>query len=124
MSKDTTFLDFIREHVRSVWALEQLLLLRRTAPQSLSPDEMVKELRASTRLVAANLEAFERAGLALGDDDGRYRFAPATPVLQRLCDELAQAYAERPVSLINAITAPPDRLQDLADAFKIRKDPK
>jgi hypothetical protein len=29
-------------------------------------------------------------------------------------------YRERPVTVINLISAPPDKLQELADAFKFR----
>lgn len=122
MTIDPATLAFIREHIRSVWALEQLLLMRRQPERRWLAADLVKELRASTPLVEANLAAFERAGVALKQDDGSYRFAPATPVLAKLCDEIETAYRERPVAMINAISST-DRLQDLADAFKLRKDP-
>ena len=122
MAIDPATLAFIREHIRSVWALEQLLLMRRALERRWSADELVKELRASRALVEANLATFERAGVALKEQDDRFRFAPATPVLAKLCDKIETAYRERPVAMINAI-ASTDRLQDLADAFKLRKDP-
>lgn len=112
---------FIREQLRSVWALELLLLMRRRADHAWSPQELVTELRASQTLVTDNLTVFERAGL-IRADDGRYAFAPVSPVLAALCDQLAAAYAERPVTVINAIVSPPDKLQGLADAFRIRGD--
>jgi hypothetical protein len=124
LSTDHALLGFIRKHFKSVWALEQLLLMRRTAPQRWSVDELVKELRASAPLVLRNLDAFERAGLILADENGAHAFAPATPLLSALCDELATAYSERPVAVMNTITSSDDKLQDLADAFKLRKDPK
>lgn len=113
---------FIREQLRSVWALELLLLMRRRADHAWTPEELVSELRASHTLVTDNLAVFERAGLVRADEDGRYAFAPASPVLTALCDQLAAAYAERPVTVINAIVSPPDKLQGLADAFRIRGD--
>lgn len=113
---------FIREQLRSVWALELLLLMRRSGERAWSPADLVGELRASHTLVTDNLAAFERAGLVRADDDGRYTFAPVSPVLSALCDQLAAAYAERPVTVINAIVSPPDKLQSLADAFRIRGD--
>ena len=113
---------FIREQLRSVWALELLLLMRRQADRSWTPQELVGELRASQTLVTDNLTAFERAGLVRAGEDGRYAFAPVSPVLAALCDQLAAAYAERPVTVINAIVSPPDKLQGLADAFRIRGD--
>lgn len=121
MAIDPAALAFIREHIRSVWALELLLALRREPERRWLADELVKELRASRPLVDANLASFERAGVALRDEDGRCRYAPATPVLAKLCDDIEAAYRETPVATINAI-ASTDRLQDLADAFKFRKD--
>jgi hypothetical protein len=114
-------LSFIREHIRSVWALEQLLLMRRHPDRLWTIDELVKELRGSAALVETNLAVFERAGVVAREADGRARFAPAVPVLGALCDEIEALYRERPVAMINAI-ASRSALKDLADAFKIRKD--
>ncbi|MET0294303.1 MAG: hypothetical protein ABW042_04745 [Phenylobacterium sp.] len=114
-------LTFVREHIRSVWALELLLLLRRAPERNWTPDDLVRELRASGPLVSANLQALQNAGLIACDEAGRCRYAPAAEVLDRLCAELEAAYRERPVALINVIASPPDKLQSLADAFRIRK---
>jgi hypothetical protein len=119
---DQDLFGFIREQLRSVWALELLLLMRREAGRSWAPHELVTELRASPALVSDNLESFERGGLVVADEDGRYRFSPAAPLLVSLCDQLDAAYRERPVRVINAIVAPADKLQTLADAFRIRGD--
>ena len=121
MSVDQDLLTFIREHIRSVWALELLLLLKRDPERRWTPDELVRELRASGPLISSNLEALERAGLSACDEDGRCRYAPAAALLDKLCNELEAAYRERPVALINVIASPPDKLQSLADAFRIRK---
>jgi len=123
-SGDQDLFGFIREQLRSVWALELLLLMRRAAGRSWSPQELVGELRASPALVSDNLAAFERAGLVAAAEDGRYAFSPASPLLSALCDQLETAYRERPVTVINAIVSPPDKLQALADAFRIRGDGK
>jgi hypothetical protein len=119
---DQDLFGFIREQLRSVWALELLLLMRRKADRSWTPQELVGELRASPSLVADNLATFERAGLVVADEQGRYVFSPASPILVALCDQLDAAYRERPVTVINTIVSPPDKLQGLADAFRIRGD--
>lgn len=119
---DQDLFGFMREQLRSVWALELLLLMRRRADRSWSPEELVTELRASPALVTDNLGSFERGGLVVPDEDGRYTYRPAAPLLASLCDQLDQAYRERPVKVINAIVAPADKLQTLADAFRIRGD--
>ena len=41
-------------------------------------------------------------------------------VLARLCDSLEEAYRERPVSVINTIVSPTDRMQSFADAFRLK----
>lgn len=123
-SVDQDLFGFIREQLRSVWALELLLLMRRRAERSWTPQELVEELRASQALVLDNLTSFERAGLIVADSEGRYVFAPAAPLLVTLCDQLDAAYRERPVTVINAIVSPPDKVQALADAFRIRGDGK
>lgn len=121
MSEDADLAAFVREHMRSVWAVELLMLLRRDPDRSWPPDALVAELRASMTLVNDNLASFERSGLAVRDDDGRWRYAPAAAVLDQLARRLEEAYRERPVAIINLI-ARPDPIQGLADAFKWRGD--
>ncbi len=114
----------MREHVRSVWALELLLLLKRDAARCWPPGDLVRELRASQVVVHDNLGRFERGGLVRADDDGCYGYAPVSPLLAELCQQLEAAYRERPVSVINIIAKPANPLQGLADAFKFRGDGK
>jgi hypothetical protein len=45
-------LSFIRASVRSTWALELLLLMRKQAPRAFAPEELVLALRASRSRVA------------------------------------------------------------------------
>jgi hypothetical protein len=106
---DRDVFQFIREHVRSVWALELLLRLN-----------LVDDLRASHSLVADNLAAFESAGLVVADDHGGFRYQPAAAVLAKVCDDLDAAYRTKPVTVIRWISAPAERLQSLADAFKFK----
>lgn len=121
MSADAELAAFLREHVRSVWGVEQLLLMKRDPARCWPPAELVAELRASTGLVSDNLARFERAGLVAPDDAGCYRYRPAAPVLGDLCERLEKAYRERPVAIVNLIAAPRDPLQSLADAFRFKR---
>ena len=120
MADDPDLESFVREHVRSVWAVELLLVLKRDPERRWPPDALTAELRASSTLVNDNLQRFERSGLAIRDEDHTWRYAPASPVLAHLADRLERAYRERPVSIINLIASPPDPIQGLADAFKFR----
>jgi len=124
LADDAELDAFVREHVRSVWALELLLTLRRDPARRWTADELVSELRASAGLVAENLLGLQRAGVVAPDEAGRHRYAPANPAVEALCGELAEAYRQRPVAVISMISRPRDPLQSLADAFKFRGEPK
>ncbi|MGA0606460.1 hypothetical protein ACO2Q0_10710 [Phenylobacterium sp. VNQ135] len=122
MSDKPELAAFVREHMRSVWAVELLLLLKRDPDRRWAAADLVRELRASTPLVSDNLQRFERSGLAVREDGDLWRYAPALPMLDDLAGQLELAYRERPVSIINIIATPPDPVQGLADAFKFRGD--
>jgi hypothetical protein len=115
---DPGFLGLVRKHIGSVWSLELLLLLRSRPGEAWRPEALVRELRASTPLIAGCLAKLQESGLA-AHDNGAWRFAPASPELERFCDQLAEAYQTRPVALINMIAAP-SQVQDLANAFKFK----
>jgi len=117
---DRDVFQFIREHVRSVWALELLLRLKHDPGRCWSIEDLVGDLRASHSLVTDNLTAFVDAGLVVADDRGGFRYQPAAAVLAKVCDDLETAYRTKPVTVIRWISAPAERLQSLADAFKFK----
>jgi hypothetical protein len=119
MVPDLDLVTFIRRSIPSVWALDVLLLVRRAPARSWSTQELVGELRASDAVVMGALAGLQREGLVAQGEDGRFRFAPAAELLEDLTVALAQAYAERPVAVINAIVATDAKLQTLADAFRL-----
>lgn len=122
MPSNQDLLDFIGGAIRSVWALEMLLALRRHGDRAWTVEELTAELRASTALVADNLAVFETAGLVLKQGES-FRYAPAGDRLESLCAGLEAAYRERPVTVINAIVSPErDKLRTLADAFRLKGD--
>lgn len=120
MTVDRDVFQFIREHVRSVWALELLLRLKRDPERCWTVEELVRDLRASHSLVSDNLTAFVDAALVVADDRGCFRYQPAAAVLAKVCDDLDAAYRAKPVTVIRWIAAPTERLQSLADAFKFK----
>lgn len=120
MSEDADLLAFVRQHVRSVWALELLLVLRRDPERRWAAGELVSELRASPGLVIDNLALFARGGIAAPDEEARHRYCPATPLLDSLCERLEAAYRARPVAVVNMIATPSDPVQSLADAFRLK----
>ena len=120
MTADRDVFQFIREHVRSVWALELLLRLKHDPERCWAIEDLVGELRASHGLVTDNLTALQEAGLVVADDRGCFRYQPAADALAKVCDQLEVAYRAKPVTVIRWISAPTERLQSLADAFKFK----
>lgn len=114
-------LRFIRTTIRSVWALELLLLLRRDPARAWTVKALIRELRGSAGIVAGAMTELEAAGLVAAAD-GAFRYQPASPELDALVAATAAAYTEYPVAVTQAIfTAPSDKIRLFADAFRIKK---
>jgi DNA-binding IclR family transcriptional regulator len=111
----------IRTVIRSVWALEILLLMRSQPARVWPAEALVRELRASTSLVDQNLTQLVAGGLVREEEDG-FIYGPASPLLDEACAYLEQAYRERPVAVVNLIVgAATDNVQGFADAFKFKR---
>lgn len=114
---------FIRSTIKSVWALELLLLISRERKRSWTPEDLNRELRGSLALVTEIIAKFRGAGLIADGGDGTYRYEPQSVELDKLVRELEAAYAARPLAVVRAIVAAPnEKIQTLADAFKVKKD--
>jgi hypothetical protein len=99
------FCRFVQLHLPSVDAAELLLAAFRNPQVGLEPGKDAEALRA--------------AGLL--DENLRYR--PASEELARHVATLAQAYEERPVTLVRVIYALRDhKIRSFAEAFKLRKN--
>lgn len=116
-------MQFVGASIKSVWTLELLLYLWRSAGRACSTNELVRELRASDSIVSDGLAALQNAGLVSPDGHGSVRYAPASSTFDHLVQQLAQLYRERPVMVTNAIFAGPDRrIHSFAEAFRLKKD--
>lgn len=117
-------LTLLRSSVRSVWALELLLLLRRDPERNWSAEALIRELRGSAVVVEEALASLTAAGLVIdcgGSGGGAYGYRPAAPVLDQWVQEIADAYALRPSAVIRQIfSAPGSKVQIFADSFRFR----
>jgi hypothetical protein len=120
---DEELLQFVRAAIKSVWALELLLLLRRdTSTASWTVERLTQETRSSRFIVADVMMTFKAAGLVAEVAEGAYRYGPPY-ALDRLVGMLANEYAARPSVVIKAIlSAPNDKIRTFADAFRLRKE--
>ncbi len=116
---------FITAHIDSIEKLEVLLLLRTRPEPSWSAEAVSRELRISEASATRRLADLTARGLlvAEGATPSRYRYGPARSEDDADVAELAQAYAERRVSVISFIFSRPlDTVRGFADAFRFKRD--
>jgi hypothetical protein len=121
------FCRFIQAAIPAVDAAELLLLLADRPDAWWSATEALAKLRpAGGALTEAEggryLDAFVAQGLVESGPERKLRYRPASEMLAKHVRTLAQAYEERPVTLIRMIYALRDtKIQTFAEAFKLRK---
>jgi hypothetical protein len=120
---DDDLREFLRQSLGSVWNIELLLLLQRDPGRTWRSDELVREMRASDLVVNQGITGLQQAGLILPEPGGMYRYAPASPQINQLVEQLKRVYRERPSAVTRALfSAPSDQLATFADAFRLKKD--
>jgi predicted transcriptional regulator len=120
MSSEEEILDFAGASFRSVWALELLLMLRRSA-RSWPPAEIIKELRSSRVVVIEALNNLSAAGLVVEEENGDYRYG-GIGQMEQLVDEIERLYDVKPTLVMRKIVNSPNtKLQILSDAFRIKE---
>ena len=101
------FCRFVQSQLPTVDAAELLLQALRDPENGLNDPALRKQA-----------DAFRAAGLL----DAEFRYRPASDALARHVATLAQAYEQRPVTLVRLIYALRDgKIRSFADAFKLRK---
>lgn len=115
-------LSFIRDTYRSVWSMELMLLLKSEPRRAWRRDELVDRLRASEAVVVQGVESLVIGGLVVVEDNGDYRFAPASDDLERLSGAAEDLYAKKPDAVRRLIVSANDQLSAFADAFRLRRD--
>ena len=114
-------LRFVRNWIKSVWALEMLLLFRRERERAWNPGDLVRELRSSDSAVAEALTGLRNAGFVTAAPDGRYHYSAASPGLDDIAARIERLYGERPLAMAKAImSAPNEKLRIFADAFRLK----
>ena len=114
---------FLNDHVESVVQVEVLLLLYAEPARAFSTADVVSALRIESAWAEAQLSNLCARGMLAESGAGSYRWGPRTAEIEAAVAGLAQAYADRRVTVIGLIYAKPaDPLRSFADAFRIRKE--
>lgn len=98
-------LAFVVASLRSVWALEVLMVLRRQRATPWRREDIIRETRSSQIVVAESIVVLQAAAL-ICEEDGLYRYSPSTLELDRIADHIERLYAAKPLTVVKAILAP------------------
>jgi hypothetical protein len=117
--------QFILEKIDSIAQLEALLLLRSDSEKKWSTRALagrlyIDEKQTEELLVRLSVQGFV---LSSSDEPHLYKYQPNSMELRRMVDRLAEIYSKLLVPVTNLIhSKPKTRIQEFADAFKLRKD--
>jgi hypothetical protein len=116
--------QLLSDHIRSIAQLELLLLLRADRERKWTVDEAAHDLYTAATMTEPLLESLVMGGLLAASEGPpkRYQYWPKTPELDECVRDLAELYQQRRVTITNLIySGPIQKLQNFADAFRIRK---
>jgi len=116
--------DFIAKYIRSVFEVEVLLLLHRTAAKSWLAHEVGQEL--GIEIGVANTQLMTLAEMELltkcTNQPDCFIYNPANKELATIVDSLAVAYEKQRVAIFSLILKRPDnRMLRFAEAFRLIK---
>jgi len=119
----------LHEHIESYEHLETLLLLRRERYEQWTSETLAARLRVRPELIESALASLKASGLVetLGVAPTRFAYRPASSGLDGAVGRLAREYAERPILIIQLMSANAiERLRTaalhtFADAFVLHK---
>jgi len=117
--------QFIIEKIHSVAQLEALLLLRSRAEEQWTIQALASRLYISEEQTAELLSYLCAQGIAacMEGQPPEYRYQPSSAELREMLDRVAEIYSKHLVPITNLIHSKPKaRIQEFADAFKLRKD--
>jgi hypothetical protein len=117
--------QFILERIDSVAQLEALLLLRNEPHEKWSAAALAKRLYITDKETAALLERLCADGflVATSSQPPLYHYQPGSQELGKMIDRAAEIYSKHLVPVTNLIhSKPKTRVQEFADAFRLRKD--
>lgn len=114
--------ELIARHLDSLESVEILLLLRRSPQTYWGAPAIAEQLGIAPEITRARLEALRSGGMiTVGEQTGAFRYAPPDDSTKAAVDDLAAAYANRRVSVVNAIySANLERLRAFSNSFRVK----
>ena len=114
---------FLRDHFKSVWALELLLFLKENAGSGWTSEQLITALRTSDTIVSTSVARLVAGGLVSIEGSGGVRYSPASDDLSRLVDVTQALYARKPDAVRRVIvSSTATGLSAFANSFRLRND--
>lgn len=123
MNSEENVLEFAANTFRSVWALEMLLLIRRSPERRWAEGKLIAELRSSSVVIAESIANLVSAGLACVNDDATVTYHARSPEIDAVVVDLDILYAQKPTLVVRHIVMSKNaKLKLLSDAFRIVRE--
>lgn len=117
---------FILESIDSVAQMEALILVRSQPDHKWTASDLAKRLYIREEETTELLSRLCASGFLIvdkGEERSVYCYRPSSVELRALADRLSEVYAKHLVPVTNLIhSKPKTRVQEFADAFKLRRD--
>jgi hypothetical protein len=117
--------QFILERIDSIAQLEALLLLRGSPQEDWAPNAVAKRLYIGEQEASVMLQRLCADGFLIASAEKSlvYRYQVRSPELEQMVNRVAALYSMYLIPVTNLIHAKPrTRVQEFADAFKLKKD--
>lgn len=117
--------QFILKSIDTIAQLEALLLLRGNQSEEWDAEKVAKRLYISEQETALILRRLcdEEFIIAKSEQPLRYQYQPGSAELRHMVNQVADIYSKQLVPVTNLVHSKPrTRIQEFADAFKLRKD--
>lgn len=117
--------QFILRHIDSIAQMECLLLLKANPQTEWNAKTIAKGLYISEQETVELLQQLSMQGLIAMPPGSQPNFVykPESPDLEAMMDRVAELYVHHLVPVTHLIhSKPKNRIQEFADAFRIRKD--
>jgi hypothetical protein len=113
--------DFIVNQIDSIAQLEALLLLKDNPEHDWTAEECARRLYIGEDEAAQVLASLAAQGF-LTASETIYRFGVRSPAEAEIAERLSNLYRQKLIPVTNLIHSKQNRVQQFADAFRLRKD--
>lgn len=114
--------QFILQHIDSIAQIEGLFLFSADPGKGWNAEAMARELFISEAQAVSILTQLTEQGFIVRAGDS-YHYQPKTPELKGMVERTSIFYRQYLIPVTNLIhSKPKSRIQEFADAFKLRKD--